>query len=138
MFLNHCYHDKYQALHCGLFTVNLHCRLCISLSKYQTPAETMEHLLTRCKATSDTRDGKLPDLLNIVARYSPSNRLLTNPAHSQLTQFILDCTSLNLSPETRISPSNPGFISITRQCSSLVYALHNDRKRQLKAMGLLH
>ena len=115
-----------------------HCRLCIAHFKNQAPAETMEHLLTRCKATSDTRDAKLPDLLNIVAKYSPSNRLLSKPAHSQLAQFILDCTSLNLSPETRISPSNPGFISITRQCSSLVHALHKDRKRQLKAMGLLH
>ena len=98
----------------------------------------MVHLLTRCRATSDTRDRIMPDLFNILANFIPNNRLLISPAHDLLTQFLLDCSSLNLPVDVRVPPNHPGFTSITRQCSSLIYAVNMEISRQLKAMGLLH
>ena len=54
-----------------------------------------------------------------------------------LTQFILDCSSLNLPVAIRVPSNHPDFMNITRQCCSLTYAVHKDRTRQLRAMGLL-
>ena len=98
----------------------------------------MVHMLTRCRATSDVRERIMPDLLNILADFIPHNRLLISPAHDLLTQFILDCSSLNLPVDIRVPPNHPGFTSITRKCSSINYAIHKERSRQMKAMGLLH
>ena len=114
-----------------------HCRLCRELSHHPTPAEDLVHILTRCKATAETRCRILPDLLNTVARSFPNNKLLSGPSHDVLTQFILDCSSLNLPVAIRIPSGHPDFMNITRQCCSLTHAVHKDRTRQLKAMGLL-
>ena len=119
---------------------NPHCRMCHILSRPSSdpaPAEDLVHLLTRCMATADTRNRILPELLNIVAHSFPSNNLLNNTSHDLLTQFILDCSSINLSVDIRDPPNHPSFTSITRQCSTLIHGLHKDRTRQLKAMGLL-
>ena len=99
------------------------CKLCRSPSGLLSPPEDLEHLLTKCRATSDIRQSKLPGLLNTIAQFSPHNALLCNSNPSQLTQFILDCTSLNLTSDARIAPSSPGFISITRTCSDLIFAI---------------
>ena len=69
-----------------------HCRLCRELSHHPTPAEDLVHILTRCKATAETRCRVLPDLLNTVAKSLPDNKLLCSPTHEVLTQFILDCS----------------------------------------------
>ena len=95
------------------------------------------HILTRCRATAETRSRILPDLLNLLAQYHPNHGLLLQHAHSTLTQFILDCTSLNLPSSHRISPKHPLYRDIARKCSDIVYAIHTDRAQQLKNMGLL-
>ena len=70
------------------------CRLCQAAAppeqgqQEHAPIEDIVHLLTQCKATKDTRDRYIPDLLNHVADYLPSNQILCNPTHAQLTQFI--------------------------------------------------
>ena len=114
-----------------------HCRLCKALSNHPAPAENLVHVLTRCKATADTRSRYLPDLLNTVASYFPDSRLLNCISHDLLTQFILDCSSLNLSLDTRIPPNHPSFTIISRQCSVMINGINKDRTRQLKALGLL-
>lgn len=114
-----------------------HCRLCHILCHHPAPAENMVHLLTRCRATADTRERILPEVLNTVAASFPQNRILSSPNHSLLTQFILDCSSLNLPVGIRIPPNHKSFISITKLCSSLIYAIHKDRTRQLRIHGLL-
>ena len=114
-----------------------HCRMCQQASHHPAPAENLVHLLTRCRATTDTRDRLLPDLLNLVADTMPNNRLPSNSTHDLLTQFILDCSSLNLPADIRVPPSHPGHRSVAKQCSSMAYALHMDRTRQMKALGLL-
>ena len=126
---SYLYHDR---------GIDPHCRMCQLQHHHPAPSEDMVHLLTRCRATSDTRDRIMTDLLNILANFIPNNRLLISPAHDLLTQFLLDCSSLNLPVDVRVPPNHPGFTSITRQCSSLIYAVHMERSRQMKAMGLLH
>ena len=117
--------------------VEPHCRMCQELSIQQPPEEDLVHLLTRCRATADTRHRIMPELLNTVADSIPNNKLLTNPTHEVLTQFILDCSSLNLPNTVRVPTNHPGYIQITRQCSNLINGIHKDRTRQLKAMNLL-
>ena len=114
-----------------------HCRLCQSLtsSPNPVPTEDMVHLLTRCRATTDTRTRILPDLLNIVRQYFPENKLPDSPSHYILTQFILDCTSLNLPQTVRISPSHPDLSQVVKTCSNLCFAVHKERIRQLKKLG---
>ena len=113
------------------------CRLCQTFSNHPAPAEDMVHLLARCRATEDIRNRVLPDLMNILAKFHLTNRLLSASSHDHLTQFILDCSSLNLPNDIRVPPNHMGFISITKQCSCLVFAIHKERTRQLKAMDLL-
>ena len=113
------------------------CRLCQSLSLPAAPAEDMVHVLTRCRATADTRSKYLPEVLNSVSLYFPNSKLLCNATHDVLTQFILDCSSLNLPSDIRIPNNHPGFTQITRQCSLMIYGIHRTRTKQLKVLGLL-
>ena len=113
------------------------CRMCQVLSTHPSPTEDLVHLLTMCRATADTRNRILPELLNTVASSDPSNSLLTSTNHDTLTQFILDCSSLNLPANTRVPPNHPGFVNITKQCSNFINGIHKERTRQMKALGLL-
>ena len=114
-----------------------HCRMCQVISELPAPPEDLTHILTSCRATADTRTRIMPTLLNTVSDHYPRNRLLVSVSHEILTQFILDCSSLNLPNDVRIHPNHPGYLSISQQCSNLVYGIHKDRTRQLKALGLL-
>ena len=115
-----------------------HCRICQALTSDSAPPEDMIHLLTQCRATVETRSRILPELLNTISKYNSSNRILSSPTpDSLLTQFILDCSSLNLPGDMRIPSNHPGFTDITRLCSCLIYAVHKSRTRQLKTMGSL-
>ena len=73
-------------------TNDSYCRLCTS------PCEDTKHILTECRATSDLREKLLPELLNTVACINPNSKILdlTTMTNQVLTQFILDCGSLNL------------------------------------------
>ena len=118
--------------------VEPNCRLCQAvIDDDPAPVEDYSHILAGCRATADTRFDKLATLLNTVLYYDQSNSILASPSAKLLTQFILDCTSLNLPPDTRISSEHPGFTNIVRQCSIMINAVHKDRRRQLNAMGLL-
>ena len=114
-----------------------HCRLCRVLSDDPAPTEDYPHILAVCRATANTRSDKLPTLLNTVMQYSPCNSILDRPSPRLLAQFILDCLSLNLPLDARLPPDHPGFADMTRQCSIMINAIHKDRTRQLRALGLL-
>ena len=60
-----------------------------------------------CKATMDIRSRLLPELLiNVVAKVQPTCEILEIlPPLPVMTQFVLDCTSPNLSNSVRISLS---------------------------------
>ena len=73
------------------------CKLC------QAPTESTAHALTSCRATADVRDRMLPELLNIVAWVQPCCSILESYEQPWvLTQFILDCTSLNLPDSSKV------------------------------------
>ena len=113
------------------------CRLCQSYPHLPAPPEDLEHLLARCKSTMETRHRYLPEALNTVAKYFPTSKILTNTNTDILTQFLLDCSSLNLANDIRIPNNHPNFTEITRQCSIMINGIHKDRTRQLKDLGLL-
>ena len=78
------------------------CKLC------PAAIESIQHILTECPATSETRERLLPELLNIIAGSHPNNGLLeSTTTKSTLTQFLLDPTSANLSNKFRISVQHP-------------------------------
>ena len=110
-----------------------HCRMCQPISIHTAPAVDMVHLLTMCWATADTRFRVMSELLNSVAQFHPTNKLLSEPSHDHLTQCILDCSSNNLPSDTCVPPNQKGFKDIYKQCIRLT----NERSRQLKAMGHL-
>ena len=110
------------------------CILCKVLFPSQSaPPEDLVHLLTSCRATADTRNSYLPDLLNCIATYFPSNKLLDQYTldPDTMTQFLLDCSSLNLPADIRIPHNHPSFFPVTRQCSVMINGIHKDRCRQL-------
>ena len=118
-----------------------HCQLCIRLAQqqpqHQPEEENMTHVITRCRATNETRQRLLPDLFNLVASYDPDHGLLSGSTPDTLTQFILDSTSLNLPAVCRISPRHPLYSHIARHCSNITYAIHKDRTRQLQSLNIL-
>ena len=93
------------------------------------------HILTACRVTKDTRSRVTPDLLNTVADHFPINKILVLPSPMTTTQFLIDCSSLNLDNGTRISQAHPAFTQITKQCSSYIFAIHSERLRQLRRLG---
>ena len=122
--------------------VDPQCRLCCTTHNTVQPnhpglVEDYVHILTQCRATVCTRTDKLATLVNTVADHCNYNSILNNPSPSLLTQFMLDCTSLNLPTDMRIPPNYPGYIDITRQCSVTISAILRDRRRQLDALGLV-
>ena len=111
-------------------------RLCSPGFTGHAPAEDIAHIVSRCRGTSDTRDRILPDLLYTVNKHNPINGIPQKPSHKTLCQFILECSSLNLPNDLRIGSNHPGFIDVVRKCRDLCYAIHKDRIRKLKALGL--
>ena len=70
--------------------------------------EDLDHVLTQCRASTDIRERILPELINTVLQAQPGCSILLSPVQAQhLTQFILDCTSLNLPSSCRVVVHNP-------------------------------
>ena len=81
----------------------------LKLSVLDSPE--LEHVLVVCKATQLVRDRLLPELLNTVLSVQPSSSiLLPNRDNLILSQFLLDCTSVNLPETYRVPAHNPGMI----------------------------
>ena len=111
------------------------CLLCRHLqNQAPTPIEDMVHLLTRCRATADTRTRVLADFFNTLYVYFPHNQILDYPNHEHLTQLILDPTSLNLPLTIRISPDHPALQCMLAVTRTICFAIHKDRTRQLKLL----
>ena len=107
-------------------TLSPACVLC------QDPIDSIEHILTSCRATSEVRSRLFPELMNTVAQVQPmSGILLCHPPDNILTQFILDCTSFNLPESTRVPAHNPGIFSIYKISRDWCFAIHSERSRLL-------
>ena len=105
------------------------CDLC------QDPTESIEHVLTSCRATSEVRSRLYPELVNAVVQVHPMSAiLLYHPPPCILTQFILDCTSLNLPDSVRVPSHNPEISKICKVSRDWCYAVSSERSRLLKTL----
>ena len=95
---------------------------------------TSKHLLLDCKSLLDIKSRMYPELLNIVKDVQPSCKLLALPPHNTiLTQFLLDCTSINLPEDYRIPSHNPSVCEIFRISRDWCFAVGRERIRALAA-----
>ena len=101
------------------------CKLC------HAPVESLDHVLTGCLGTAETRRRILPDLLNVVSQVQPMSSILSSQSN-YLTQFILDCTSLNLPNSFRVPTHNPRVSEIFKVSRDWCYAVGRERQRLLK------
>ena len=105
------------------------CKLCLA------PVENTAHVLTKCRATSDIHSRMLPELLNTVLQVQANCALIQSTGHSHfLTQFILDCTSLNLPASHRIAAHNPGAGKVFAVARNWCYAISRERARLLQKL----
>ena len=85
------------------------CSLCLA------PLDSIEHVLVSCRSTSEIRSRLYPELVNTVVDVQPMCAILSQqPSPQVLTQFILDCTSINLPHSYRIPSHNPGVANICK------------------------
>ena len=69
----------------------------------------VEHTLVSCKATSDVPQRMLSELINVILDVHPLSKILLYlPPLTNLTQFLLDCSSINLPIDIRVPIVNPG------------------------------
>ena len=121
-----------------------HCHLCgLSTGEVSDNEDThekienIEHGLTRCVATRDIREKILHEMATVVMRNKSGcdfKQVCSIPAI--LTQFLLDCTSLNLQNTHRIHPDDPCAGLVYKTARDLCYGIHTERLRQLRALGL--
>ena len=107
-----------------------HCRIC-SVGTW----EDTRHILTECLVTKTVRDRSwiLPELREALTEVQPTiniNKLMED--ESLLTQFLVDCSSLNLPNDTRLSVDNPHITVIFSITRDLCYSSHNVRVKKLK------
>ena len=101
------------------------CKLC------DAPVESIDHVLTGCLATAETRRRILPELYNTVSQVQPSCAILSLQTE-HLTQFILDCSSMNLPNNFRVPTHNPRISEIFKVSRDWCYAIGRERQRLLK------
>ena len=105
-----------------------HCKSC----EEQPPKnEDLPHILTECIAYSDIRNRIFKDyeeLCNNAINQINFSDFLKNPSH--LTQFILDCGSLNL--PSRISYDDPVCSYIFKLSHDLCFGINKTRINKLK------
>ena len=74
-----------------------HCRFCEGSETQSSPSENISHILTQCSAYSNKRN-KIFNQMEIICSGSNCGinfkKILSST--QQLSQFVLDCTSLNL------------------------------------------
>ena len=89
-----------------------------------------EHILAICPKYKEVRQRVLPDLLNIVLSVQPTCRLLREQPPDVLTQFLLDCTSLNLQDDYRIPAQNPGVPLVFACARDWCFAIASIKSRK--------
>ena len=113
-------------------TLSPDCTLC------NAPTDSIEHVMLSCLSTSEVRGRLFEELMKEVAKVQPSCSILQfHPPASVLTQFVLDCTSLNLPDSIRIPMHNPGISAIFRISRDWCYAVSSERSRLLRKLAKL-
>ena len=68
---------------------------------------------------------------NFLSQVQPTSQTLHVAASDVLTQFILDCTSINLDDSIRVPAHNPGIDKLFQVSRDWCFALSNERSRLL-------
>ena len=107
------------------------CRLC-SFS-----VEHTQHILTECSRTAEKRQRIYSELLNLISDLQPSSGLLDSEQtnNAQITQFILDPSSMNLPSSHRISFQHPRLPDIFRISRDWCHSIYSCRARLLKGIS---
>ena len=102
------------------------CRMCLSGED-----STIEHLISRCVTFCDIRQQIIEQMSALLLEHPCyANINLHELKHKELTQFIVDCSSMNLSKRISISdPMLPAFYKLSRD---FCYALDKIRTNKLK------
>ena len=108
--------------------ISASCLLC------RAPIESVAHILVQCRTLSDVHSRMLPELLNTVAKVQPTSQIHRNPAPEEFTQFLLDCTSINLRDDLRIPSHNPDISKVFLISRDWCFAVTNERKRLLQGL----
>ena len=91
------------------------CRLCSNLSE----PETLEHLISRCGALTETRN-KILNEMKDTCMESELDIDISTLSDAKLTQFLLDPSSLNLEKRVNIThPCLPKLFQISRDLIKL-------------------
>ena len=108
-----------------------HCTLCEGDSKNKTPIENIYHIVMVCNAYSHIRRRILHQVEIICAKIEGIKTIFSNS--DSLCQFLLDCTSLNLSHRL---PENSELCSrIFTLSRDLCYGIIKIRSEKLKKMN---
>ena len=102
----------------------------------RTPVESVAHIMVQCRAIADVHSRMLPELLNTVAQVQPTCQIHCNPTPDELTQFLLDCTSINLRDNLRIPSHNPDIRKVFLVSRDWCFAVTNERKRLLQKLKM--
>ena len=109
-------------------TLSLHCRL----PGCQANSEDIQHVLT-CSATAPVRETHLKQLRDVVTS-SPSqidfNSIVQNS--TTFVQFLLDCTSENLTARHRMKRDDPALMQVFILSRKVINATHQERLKLLK------
>ena len=108
-----------------------HCRSCSLPNQVEKPTENLVHIISECVAYEDIRRRVLPEF-SLLCRQAKSNISFENICmdNTKLCQFIMDPSSLNLSP--RISKDDPLLDQFFILSRDFCYAVHNKRMKILK------
>ena len=108
------------------------CRIC---PEYTPVTEDLKHLLMECQKTKEPRERIFQELLNVIASFPPENSILLYPVDTDIaTQFILDCTWLNLPNGYRLPPTHKGVVDIFRISRQYCFAVNVERPRLLNML----
>ena len=107
-----------------------HCRLCSHDNlKPERPVENVCHLDAECEAFKDVRENVVMEMKSVCSKSDYNLELVFN-SKSLLTQFILDCTSLNL--PNRISPEDPISQDIFKLSRDICFHICSQRSKMLE------
>ena len=110
-----------------------HCRLCQESSPNNENEEDIKHILTDCSAYSEVRERIFKEIEEICEKSSGGikfNNMVKDK--NQLTQFILDCSSINL--PTRFSNDDILCSKMFELSRDLCFSINKTRLEILKTM----
>ena len=131
MLCNDLYAHKMKAEYPG---GSPHCRLCYDTSKDMKFEEDIEHILTICLAYSDVRSRILIEMKNVCENSKSGINIDELKQNARLlTQFILDCCSLNL--PRRFNINDPDCQKIFQLSRDLCFFIRKTRTEKLKLLS---